>query len=120
MLYEEMRLKPSGNTVRVYSVSQDGTALVFDSERYIKNNNGWEKVKASRLVPLDYPLNSEDYCSKTKKNRAKSRLHLEDATWKGTDGTIWSHSQIEEAIAHELELMEKEKENEYEETFSGC
>ena len=110
MLYEEMKLRPNGNVVRVYGVSPDGVAYTFDPVQFQKTNNGWSKTKLSKLVPLDYPLNSAEVCSKTKRNKAKQRLHLEEATWKSTDGQLWSHSDLEAAIAHELELMEDEKE----------
>ena len=107
MIYEEMRLKKSTNTVRVYSITGN-TATIFDPEMHHKNNNGWKEVKLSQLVPMDFPLNGAEWTSKTKKNKAKSRLHIEDAIWVGSDGTRWMHSQMENAIAHELELMDKE------------
>lgn len=75
MLYEEMRLKKSGEVVRVYDIT-DGIATIFDPSLYQKQNNGWSKVKASQVVPLDFPLNSKDYVSKTKKNKAKPRKKI--------------------------------------------
>ena len=107
-LYEEMRLKKSEQVVRVYSI-QDNMALVFDPERYKKQNNGWEKVKVSSLVPLDYPVNSDQYISKTQKNKARQRMWLTSAIWLTTDGKEWAHEDYEEAINHEIELMKREK-----------
>lgn len=107
MLYEEMRLKKTGEVVRVYDIT-DGVATIFDPSLYQKQNNGWSKVKASQVVPLDFPLNSKDYVSKTKKNKAKARMQLLDATWRTTDGRLWNHSDLDAAVDHELALMEAE------------
>lgn len=107
MLYEEMRLKKTGEVVRVYDIT-DGVATIFDPSLYQKQNNGWSKVKASQIVPLDFPLNSKDYVSKTKKNKAKARMQLLDATWRTTDGRLWNHSDLDAAVDHELGLMESE------------
>ena len=57
---------------------------------------------------MDFPLNSKDYVSKTKKNKAKARMQLLDATWRTTDGRLWNHSDIDAAVDHELALMESE------------
>ncbi len=113
MLYEEMRFKKTGEIVRVYDVT-DGIATIFDPSLYQRQNNGWAKVKTSQVVPLDFPLNSKDYVSKTKKNKAKDRMQLVDATWRTTDGMLWNHSNIDAAIEHELELMDSES-NQHEE-----
>lgn len=111
MLYEEMRVRKSGEIVRVYSINpQDNTAMVFSIKQYTSMNNGWTKTKLSQLVPVDFPLNNSDFTSKTQKNKAKDRMKLLDATWQTTDGTIWNHSDIEKAIEHELYLMNEEKE----------
>lgn len=107
-LYEEMRLKRSAQVVRVYSI-QDNMALIFNPETYKKQNNGWEKIKISSLVPLDYPVNAEEYIGKTQKNKAKQRMRLTSAIWLTTDGKEWAHENYEEAINHEIELMKSEK-----------
>ena len=107
MLYEEMRFKKTGEVVRVYDIT-NGVATIFDPSLYQKQNNGWTMVKASQVVPMDFPLNSRDYVSKTKRNKAKSRMQLLNATWKTTDGRLWNHSDIDTAVQHEVELMENE------------
>ena len=48
----------------------------------------------------------------TKKNKAKARMQLVNATWETSDGVLWSHCVLEDAIAHEIELMDKEITNE--------
>lgn len=108
MLYEEMRFKKTGEVVRVYDIT-NGVATIFDPSLYQKQNNGWTMVKASQVVPMDFPLNSRDYISKTKRNKAKSRMQLLNATWRTTDGRLWNHSDITSAVKHELKLMESEK-----------
>ena len=115
MLYEEMRLKKTDETVRVYDIT-DGVAIIFDPSLYQRQNNGWAKVKASQVVPMDFPLNSKEYVSKTKKNKAKARMQLLDATWRTTDGRLWNHSDIDAAVDHELALMESEA-NQNEEVY---
>ena len=109
MLYEEMQLKPGGQTVRVYSIDTDYYATIFDPVKWMKDNSGWEKVRVSRLVPMGYELNNRDHVSKTRKNKAKSRLKLVEATWESTDGNRYDLAQLEEAIKHELDLMEQTK-----------
>jgi hypothetical protein len=110
-MYEEMRLKKNGVAVRVYDIT-DGMATIFDPALYQRQNNGWTKVNTSKLVPMDFPINCDEYISKTKKNKAKSRMTLVNTSWQTTDGIIWGHDDIEGAIAHELELMEEESKKE--------
>ena len=68
-------------------------------------------MKMSRLIPLDLWINGE-FCSKTKKNKIKSRLKLISAEWQCTDGTVFTHEHLENAIRHEAELMGEEIEGE--------
>lgn len=110
MNYVEMQLKPNGELVKVYDIT-DGQATIWSESQYHQCNNGWMKIKVSRLVPQEYPLNSKNHASKTQKNKAKSRMHLEDAIWKTSDGQLWKHENIDDAIAHELELMNEENNN---------
>lgn len=107
MMYEEMRVRPSGSIVRVYQII-DGVATVFDKEKFMRDNQGWNKVKVNKLVPMDLPLYNDTVVSQTAKNKAKKRMHLEDATWKTSDGKLWSHADIDMAVEHELTLMEQE------------
>ena len=111
IMYEEMRLKKNGVVVRVYDIT-DGMATIFDPALYQQQNNGWVKLNASKLVPMGFPINCDEYISKTKKNKAKSRMKLVNATWQTTDGIFWEHKEIESAISHEIELMEKESKKE--------
>lgn len=115
MLYEEMRLKKTGEIVRVYDVT-DGIATIFDPSLYQRQNNGWTKVKVSHVVPRGFPLDNKGYVSKTKKNKAKARMQLLDATWRTTDGMVWDHSKIDAAVEHELKLMNNEV-NQHEEIY---
>ena len=81
--------------------------MLYEEMRMRKNGN----VKISQLVPMDFPVDCRGYVSKTRKNKAKSRLRIVDATWKTTDGTIWKHKDIDKAIQHELEIMDYENMN---------
>lgn len=104
----EMRLRPSGDIVQVYDIT-DGMATIFNKAQFMTSDQGWQKIKVSKLVPMEFELHNTDTVSQTTKNKAKKRMHLEDATWKTSDGELWRHENIDDAIAHELELMEKEK-----------
>jgi hypothetical protein len=110
MLYEEMRLRKTGETVRVYAINpSENIATIFSTSQYTKTNNGWQKIKLSQLVPMDFPINNKDYISKTKKNKAKDRMKLIEATWQTSDGNLWNHSDIDAAVEHELFLMSLEE-----------
>ena len=110
MLYEEMRLRKTGETVRVYAINpSENIATIFSTSQYAKTNNGWQKIKLSQLVPMDFPINNKDYISKTKKNKAKDRMKLIEATWQTSDGNLWNHSDIDAAVEHELFLMSLEE-----------
>ena len=111
----EMKLRKTGETVRVYNFSTDGTvalATIFSPSLARKQNgNGWSTVKVGALVPSEFWIDNS-FCSKTKKNKIKSRLKLISAEWQCTDGTIYVHEHLEDAIAHEAELMGDELEEE--------
>ena len=114
--YIEMYSKQNKNNVRVYSFATiDGKpmALIFNPNEINPScNNPWSYVKVSSLVPLEFAdmVKNNTSNSKTKRNKAKGRMQILDATWQTSDGATWKHEDIEYAIAHELELMEKEKE----------
>ena len=108
MNYVEMQLRPDGGICKVYDIT-DGLATIWSDSLFAQCDCGWMKVKVSRLVPVDYPLHNNKFTSKTQKHRAKGRMHLEEATWKTSDGLLWEHKNLEEAIAHEIALMEAEK-----------
>ena len=109
--YIEMYSKHSKSNVRVYSfltVENKPMALIFNPNALI---NPWSYIKVGNLMPPEYAyaVQGDAYISKTKRNRAKGRMRIVEATWQTSDGVTWKHEDIEYAIAHELELMEKEK-----------
>ena len=111
----EMKLRKTGETVRVYDVSVDAGnsyATIFSPSLAGKQSgNGWQTVKMSALVPLDFWIDG-GFCSKTKKNKIKSRLKLISAEWQCTDGSVFTHEHLEDAIKHEAWLMGEELEGE--------
>ena len=113
--YFEMKWRKTGETVRVYGVSVEGNisyATIFiPSLAGKQNGNGWQTVKMSALIPVDFWID-DGFCSKTKKNKIKSRLKLISAEWECTDGTVFTHEFIEDAIRHEATLMGEELEGE--------
>ena len=108
-MYEEMRLRPSGDIVKVYDI-HDGMATIFNKAQFMVSDQGWSKVKVTKLVPMEFELHCKDVISNTSKNKARKRMKLLDATWMTSDGIHWEHEEIETAIEHELMLMDKEKE----------
>lgn len=108
----EMKLKPSGSIVQVYRFLEDGNALIFDPDQYASKNQGLIKVSWRRLIPKEYPVDC-NMPSKSKRNKAKARMKLIEAIWETTDGVRFKHEEIEDAIAHELSLMNiEQQENE--------
>lgn len=109
----EMTERNTGNIVRVYQFLVDNgnpKALVFDPAFAGKQNgNGWRFLTMKTLIPKDYAGEDGKFQSKTIKNKAKDRMTLVDAIWRCTDGTEFKHADLEQAITHELELMEKER-----------
>lgn len=109
--YIEMKFRKTGETVRVYNFSTDGNmslATIYVPSIAVKQHgNGWQTVKTSALVPLDFWVD-DCFCSKTKKNKIKSRLKLISAEWQCTDGTVYDHEHIEDAISHEAKIMGEE------------
>lgn len=108
-----MRNKKTGSQVRVYeffSLEGNPQALVFDESLYKTSGYGWTRIKLSNLLPLDMPLDNNSLVSKTEKNKIKKRLKLIYAEWETTDGKVFDHEHLEDAIKYEKELMEKEGE----------
>ena len=110
--YVVMRINKTNEPVRVYAWLPNGEALCFVESDYAKQGaGGWRQIKHSKLRPDDIPV-SEQYVSKTQQNKAKKRMKLIDATWETSDGKQWTHTDIEKAVAHELDLINKENEKE--------
>jgi len=94
--------------VEVYHFFEDKTALIFSPEFAARRGNGWEKVKLSQLIPLEYfDEHDKRFMSKTERNKIKERLTLTEATWTCSDEI--SFKDFDKAILHERELMEQEK-----------
>lgn len=113
--YSEMIYRKTGETVRVYGISVENCnslATVFiPSLAGKQQGNGWQTVKTSALVPMEFWVDGS-FCSKTKKSKIKSRLKLITAEWQCTDGTVFTHEHLDDAIKHEAELMGEEYEKE--------
>ena len=112
--YFEMILRKTGETVRVYGIStENGEAFATIYRPSIAGlgnpANGWQTVKMITLIPPDFWINN-GYCTKSEQNKIKSRLKLISAEWQCTDGTVYAHEHLEDAIQHEAKLMNEEKE----------
>lgn len=95
--------------VEVYHFFEDKTALIFSPDiAGRQNGNGWEKVKLSQLIPLEYfDEHDKRFMSKTERNKIKERLTLTEAIWTCSDGIAFK--DFDKAILHERELIEQEK-----------
>lgn len=113
--YFEMIYRKTGELVRVYGTAgKDGRlfATIYRPSLAGRDpSNGWETVKMTALIPPEFWVN-EGFCTKTKKNKIKSRLKLISAEWQCTDGTIFTHEYLDDAIAYEAGLMGEEYEKE--------
>lgn len=100
--------------VEVYAITTQGDRFI--ALCYIptlagkQNGNGWVRVKMSRLVPYPYAEAYKTGMSKTERNKIKSMLKLSYAEWTCTDGSIFSHDKLEDAIAHQATLIKIEEE----------
>ena len=110
----EMRMRKGGEVVHLYNIQiVDGTsyATIFNANMAKKSGNGWQTVKVSALLPLDFYM-EKAFMSKIKVNKIKSRLKLISAEWQCTDGSVFTHEYLEDAIKHEAVLMGEEIEGE--------
>lgn len=108
MQYQEMRLRPDGETVRVYAITGD-LATIWCESQFAKADQGWKQVKVTKLVPMDYDLHNTEFVSKTQAGKIKKRIKLQDAVWSTSDGMLFSHTHYGEAMDHERKLMELEE-----------
>lgn len=103
----------NGAIVDMYNIvviNDTVNAICFDYGKYKGSGRGWDIVEITDLLPYDCPVNRKEMFSKSDRSRIKSRLILETATWKTTDGTLFNNEELEEAIEHERILEEIEKE----------
>ena len=102
-----MYYKKDNCLVKVYHFFEDKTALIFSpSAAGRQNGNGWEKVKISQIIPLEYyDENKKGFMSKTERNKIKERLILSEAKWICSDGVTFN--DCDKAITHERNLMEE-------------
>ena len=97
--------------VEVYHFFENKTALIFSPDiAGRQNGNGWECVKMSQLIPLEYfDEHDKRFMSKTERNKIKERLTLTEALWTCSDGIAFK--DFNKAILHERELEIQEKGN---------
>ena len=109
-----MWYKSANVDVDVYETSiNDKNCLVYNPQLAgHQGGNGWITVPRKNLIPYPY---AEIYkipsMSKTKYNKAKSHLHLKEAIWEATDGKLFDHSIIDEAVNYQMKLDEMEENN---------
>ena len=109
---EKMWYRDKAQDVEVYHIDPEKkVALCFSASIcQQQNGNGWFTVKLGKLVPYPYAEDYKTGMSKTQRNKIKSMLTLTYAEWTCTDGAIYDHAHIEDAIQHQAQLMNKEDE----------
>lgn len=96
--------------VEVYHFFENKIALVFSPHLASKQNGfGWIYAPMRSLIPIEYYNEHKEnyFMSKSEKNKIKERLTLTKAEWTCTDGL--SFDSCDDAIKHEMEIMENAK-----------
>ena len=102
--------KKKGWVVDVYQFFENGMAMTWSDEcaHFQKYSTGWEIVKASSLVPIDfYETHKDKYVSDSERKQLKSKLTFVAGapdTWIATDGTAFKECGL--AIKHEKMLAD--------------
>ena len=97
--------------VEFYSWSPDfKTALIYNPQLAGKQNGvGWMSVARNKLIPYPHAeVYKNEGTTKTVYNKAKSHLKLTYAEWECTDGSVWKHEYINDAVLHQMELDKME------------
>lgn len=107
---EKMWYKDKSIDVDVYYIDYEKKiATCFSPLIYQQQNgNGWFTTKLSKLIPYPYAETYKTGMSKTEHNKIKSMLTLTWAEWTCTDGSVYDHAHLEDAIQHQAKLI-KEK-----------
>ncbi len=98
--------KKSGYIVEVFQIHPNGTATVWSDEcaKKMHYNTGWEVVKMSVLVPLDfYKIHKDCYISEKDRKEMKKRLVYNSSTWTTSDNLVFT--DCDKAIIHERSLV---------------
>ena len=112
---EVMYHRKNGKRYEVYHYLTDNghtVAMCFDTEQAGRcNGAGWCKVRLKDLVPEAHANKTTgEFQSNTERAKIKRQLKLVHATWACTDGRLYDHSAIEEAMEHQKMLMEMSEE----------
>ena len=107
-----MYVRKTGRRYEVYGYDPcTKQAICYDpSQASTNGGNGWTRVPMKTLIPEAYVDKTNFvFRSKTERNEIKSKLKLVSAIWETEDGQQFAHENIEEAIAHQKELMDIQK-----------
>lgn len=106
---EVMYHRKNGKRYEVYDyITEEGKhtyAVCYDTEQAGRCGQGWCRMRLKDLVPECHANSiTGQFMSKTERNAIKSRLEIVSATWRCTDGTLFDHSLLDEAINHQKNL----------------
>lgn len=108
---EVMYHRKNGKRYEVYDyITEEGKhtfAICYDTEQAGRCGQGWCRMRLKDLVPAAHanPITGQ-FMSKSERNRIKEKLQIVSATWKCTDGELYDHSMLNEAIEHQRNLEE--------------
>lgn len=110
---EVMYHRKNGKRYEVYDyITDEGKhtyAICYDTDQAGRCGQGWCKMRLKDLIPEAHVNKATGaFESNSSRAKAKKQMKLVAATWECTDGLRYDHSQIEDAIAHQLDLMRAE------------
>ena len=70
----KMRLRPSGEIVRVYAIYENGNAYIWSSQLFDKCDHGWKLVELDNLVPIEESLYNENTTTNMKAIEAAKQI----------------------------------------------
>ncbi len=108
---EVMYHRKNGKRYEVYDYITDKhtIAICYDTAQAGQCGQGWCRIPLKELVPECHANKTTgQFESNTTKNAIKR--NLQPVAWRCSDGTIFDHSKIDEAIEYQRTLMTTEQE----------
>ena len=110
---EVMFHRKNGKRYEVYDYITEANrihVICYDTDQAGQCGQGWCRMRLKDLIPEAHANKfTGKFESNTARSAIKKKLQLVSATWKCTDGRLFDHSMIDEAIEHQRRLMEVEE-----------
>lgn len=103
--------RKNGKRYEVYQYVIDNghvCGICYDTEQAGRQcGQGWSAVRLKDLIPEAHANKiTGQFMSTTERNKIKNQLTMTDAIWKCTDGLLYDHAHLEDAIEHQRQLGE--------------